>query len=115
MELDALGDTDSAPGGGEIIVVCGDDISPRCQSWFKSARHAPLESVAGDALHFGSDGVERLSFALADFDREELEQMTIVIRRGRSRSFGAVDESCGDVEADRARAWRGAGARVSRA
>jgi hypothetical protein len=34
-----------------------------------------------------------LAFSLADFHGQELEQMPIVIRRCRSRAFGAVDKA----------------------
>lgn len=114
MELDSVGDTDAAPGGGGVIVLRGDDVSSGDEGWLEGAGDASFEGVAGNAFHFVFDCFERLAFALADFDCQELEQVPVVVRCGGTCSFGAVDESGRDVEANGASAWSGAGARVGR-
>jgi hypothetical protein len=115
MEFDAVGDTNSAPGGRGVVVLGGDDVGSGDEGRLEGASDASFEGIAGDALHFGFDGLERLAFALADFYREELEQVPVIVRCGGACSFGAVDESSRDVEANGAGAWGGAGARVGRA
>ena len=56
--------------------------------------------------------VERHAFALPDLDREQLEEVTIVVRRGGAGALGALEQAVRDVEANRARARRGARRRV---
>ena len=48
------------------------------------------------------------AFALADLDREQLEEVAVVVRRRGAGAFGSVEQSVRDVEADRPRARRGA-------
>jgi hypothetical protein len=54
-------------------------------------RDSFLESVTGEVLHLALDGLETLPFALADLDGEELEEVTISVRRARARSLGVIE------------------------
>ena len=73
---------------------------------------ASLEEIAGRFAHLALDDVERLSFALADLDREQLEEMPVVVRRRGAGSFRPVEQAVRDVKANRARARRCARGRV---
>ena len=77
--------------------------------------NAALERVARELGHLLLDDVERDAFALADLDREQLEEVSIVVRRRGAGALGSREKSVGDVKADRARARRGARRRVGRA
>lgn len=84
-----------------FVGICSEGGSQRPSNPF-------LERIAGDFLQLGPDRVETLPFALADLDREELEQMPVAVRRTGPGSLGAVQQSARDVEPDRARTGRGA-------
>ena len=97
-----------------IVVAVDRGVGAVPERGCERARHALLELVA---LHVGDlalDHLERLSFALPDLDREELQQMLVVIGRRGALALGMVEEPVRDVEADRARARRSARRRVRR-
>src|ERR1019366_1822576 len=68
----------------------------------------------GHAEHLRLDHVERLSLTLTDLYGQQLQQVPVMVRRGRALALRMVDEAARDVKADRARARRGAGRRVRR-
>ena len=76
---------------------------------------AALERVAGELRHLLLDDLERDAFALADLDREQLEEVAVVVGRRGAGALGAREQPVRDVEANRPRARRGARRRVGRA
>jgi len=114
VNLDPFGDPYPAPGGGWLVVVCGDEVGFGEEGGLEGAGNAPFEGVTSDALHFDFDFLERLPFALADLDGQELEQMPVVVRCGRPGPFGAVDQPGGDVKTDRASTRCGTSRRICR-
>jgi hypothetical protein len=109
VELDSFGDWNATPGVHAIVVFCCDGISTGAECWGEGLGDSALELIAGHFLHLAFDHVQRLAFALADLDHEELEEVSVVVRRGGTGAFGAIEQAVRDVEAHSARARRDAG------
>ena len=80
--------------------MCHGSISACIQSGSERGGDAPLESISGNVAHLALYRFQTLSLALSDLDREELQEVTIVVCRGGTRSFGTIEQSTGDVESD---------------
>jgi hypothetical protein len=66
-------------------------VNPEC--WGKGGRHPSLEGITGELAQLALDGLERCPLPLPDLDREQLEKVTVVVRRGGTRSFGAIEQT----------------------
>ena len=62
--------------------------------------NAALEQVAGGLPHLALDDLERLTFPLTDLDREQLEEMAVVVGSGCARSFRPVEQTVRHVKAN---------------
>jgi hypothetical protein len=51
-------------------------------------------------VYVALDALQALAFALTNLDREELEEMPIVIGRCGAGPIGAIEQPVGDVEPD---------------
>ena len=80
--------------------------SARTQCRRECSCNAPLEQVTGEVAHLALDDFERLPLALTDLDREQLEQVTVAVRRRGAGTLGPIEQSVRDVEADRTRTGR---------
>src|SRR5688572_4408709 len=106
MQLDAVRDLHAAPAQ-HLVIISHDGLDRTgAEGGCERRRDATLEQVAGDIAHLGLDDLERLPFALANLDREQLEEMTVVVGRRGSGSLGAIEQAVRDIESDRPRAWR---------
>src|SRR5262249_10913662 len=107
VELDAIRYGQPAPGEyGRRLARGGGGHAAGMERRRERLGDAAFEGIAGDADQLFLDMIERLPLSLADFDREELEQVTIVIRGGRAGSLRAIQEPARHIEADRPRARR---------
>src|SRR4051812_46056509 len=61
---------------------------------------AALERVAGQLLHFPLNRLERRAFSLTNLDGEQLEEVTVAVGCRGAGSFGAIQQSVGDVIAN---------------
>lgn len=91
---------DTAPGSNWVIVAGDRDIGFGRQDPFERIGETFFEDVSCQPLHFRLDRFERLPFTLADFDREELEEVPIVIGGGRSGAIWPIDQTGGDIKPD---------------
>jgi len=113
-ELDTVGNADPPPGFRRIIVVRHGVVCARTERRRQRLSNALFEEIAGHAEHFGLDDVERLSFALANLDGEELQEMPVMVGRGGAFSVGMIEQPARDVEPDRSCTRRGAGRSIGR-
>jgi hypothetical protein len=63
----------------------------RSKSGSKRSCNSFLERVASDFLQLGPDRVETLPFALADLDRQKLQEVPVAVGRTGARSLGAIE------------------------
>jgi hypothetical protein len=68
-------------------------VGPDAQRRRERRGHAPLERVAGHLLHLALDRLQRLPLALADLDREQLQEVAVVVRRRRAGPLGPVEQT----------------------
>src|SRR6476660_2073345 len=114
MQLDPIDHRSSAPGIGLVVVVCYGGVSACVQSRSERRRDAALECIACNVAHLMLDLFEALSLALPDLDREQLEEVAIIVRRCGTGSFRTIEQSAGDVEPDGARSRCGTSRRICR-
>jgi hypothetical protein len=112
VNLYSVRDEDAAPGGGPLIVLGDDDVGTRAEGWRERLGDAALEKVARRLPHLALNDVESLAFTLANFDREQLEQMPIIVDRRGAGAFRAVEQAIGHVEPNGPGTRRGSGRRV---
>ncbi len=90
MELDAIGDGQTMPSQRQVVIMGNRCIRAGTERGSQSESNLPLEGVAGDVAHLAANRVEALSFALTNFYRQELEEMTIAVRSTCPGSLGAI-------------------------
>jgi hypothetical protein len=114
VNLDSVGDWEAAPPEWRIGVGCGNRVGTSAQRRRERLRNSFLERIAGEIFHLAFDGIETLPFALADFYREKLEKMPVSVGRAGASSFGVIEKTAGDVEANGPRSRRSARRSVCR-
>ena len=72
MQLDSVGDGKTVPAKRNIFVVCNSFMCAGAERGRERQSDLSLERIAGDVAHLTTDGVEALSFALTDFDGQQL-------------------------------------------
>ncbi len=114
VDLDSIGDGEPAPAKRCVVIGGRDCVRSSAERRRERLRDAFFECVSGDLLHLALYRVETLSLALANFDREQLKEMPVAIRRAGTRSFGVIEQSARNIEPNGARGWRCASGRVGR-
>ena len=107
VQLDAVGDGDAVPDPFGLRRG-GDGVGAGGERGRERGGGAPLERVAAQPGELRLDLLERLSFALADLDEEQLEQMAVAVGGGGAGAVRPVEQTARDVEAHGARARLGA-------
>jgi hypothetical protein len=70
VELDTICNRKSVPSQGNIIVVSNREVCAGAEGRRECERDFSLEGIACHVLHLGANGLEALSFALTNLDRE---------------------------------------------
>ena len=97
MQLDAVGDWHASPARGDVFVTrLPPRLDRRAEGRGKRRRDATLQGVSRDVLHLALDDVERDPLALTNLDREELEEVAIVVRSRGTRAFWPLEQSVRD-------------------
>jgi hypothetical protein len=90
VELDAVGYSETVPAQRDIAIVSDCFIRSRAQRGSERKSDSPLERITSDVPHLALDCVETLTFALPDFDGQELKEVTISVGGSGAGSFGSV-------------------------
>jgi hypothetical protein len=91
VKLDPIGDGQPVPADCDISIVCDRFVGSGIESRRERLRDFPLERIARDIAHLGTDGIEALSFTLSDLDGQQLEQMPVSVRCTGASPFGPIE------------------------
>jgi len=69
VKLDSIGNGETMPAEGHVIVVCYSFVRAGVERGRQRERNFSFERVTGDIAHLVADCLEALTFSLADFDR----------------------------------------------
>src|SRR5512140_849008 len=100
MQFNAVSYGHSSPRRRGGIVVLRHLIGSGIECGCEGLGNPLFQRISGCTGQLRLDGVEGLSFALADLDGEELEQVPVMVGGGRSATHGVIQQTVGDIEPD---------------
>src|SRR5688572_31816880 len=90
----------------ELAIAHDRDVRARTERRCERGGNPSLEGIARELDQLRLDALEGLPLPLANLDVQQLEEVTIAVGRGCSGTFGAVEQTVGDVESNGACAER---------